>query len=108
MKYSFIIKSTLYSANTSTISNEYNTNDILENVIDTGSHPIRRVNDSSWIVKLRIKAGSIVKVQTAHLFDEETAKGTHATNIYGVPHTIMSDDVNHGRTWAEDWVLSQF
>ena len=58
----------------SIISNEDNTNDILENAIDRESHLVRRVSDSSWLVKLRIKGGSIVKVPTTHLFDEETAK----------------------------------
>ena len=58
----------------SIISNEDNTNDILENAIDRELHLVRRVSDSLWFVKLRIKAGSIVKVPTTHLFDEETPK----------------------------------
>ena len=92
----------------SIISNEDNTNDILENAIDRESHLVRRVIDSSWLVKLRIKEGSIVTVPTTHLFDEETAKKTHTTHIYGVPHTLMSDDAQHGRTWVVDWALIQF
>ena len=92
----------------SIMSNEDNTNNILENAIDRESHLVRRVSDSSWFVKLRIKAGSIVKVPIAHLVDEETTQKTHDTHIYGVPHTLMSDDIQHGRTWAVDWALSQF
>ena len=79
-----IFKSTLFSENLFIISNEDNTNGILENGIDTESHFVRRVSDSWWIVKLKTKVGSIVKVPTTHLFDEETAKGTHAAHIYGV------------------------
>ena len=92
----------------SVISNDDNTYAILENAVDNNTHLLRRVSETSWIVKLRIQYGSIVKVPTTHLFDEETARRTHATHIYGVPHTITSDDPEHGRTWKVEWALSQF
>ena len=78
----------------SVISNDDNTYDILENAVDRNAHLLRRASETSWIVKLRVTQGSIVKVPTNHLFGEETARRTHATHIYGVPHTITSDDPN--------------
>ena len=82
----------------SVISNDGNTYDILENAVGNNMHLRRRVSETSWIVKLRITHISIVKVPTTHLFDEETTRRTNTTHIYGVPHTITSEDPQHGRT----------
>ena len=69
---------------------------------------LRRVSETARITKLRVIQRSIVEVLITHLFDEETVRRTHAMHIYGVPHTITTDDSQHGCIWAVAWFLFSF
>ena len=83
----------------SVISNEDNSSEALEFVSDSETHTLRRINETSWILKRRIVTGSIIKVPTTHLFGEQTATGTHMTHMYRIPTSITTDVIDHGRTW---------